>query len=78
MKTCLCSLLLLFTIFFVVMTVIYHTSVNGELRFEEKDTNTEYINTNRSYRPPARKEQSKPVAPPVPVEFKDDDTPEEA
>lgn len=82
MKTCLGSLLLLPTIVAILATVVYHASVNGELRFEQRDTNTEYINTNRSYRPPAKREQAKPAARPellpVNINLKDDDTPEEA
>ncbi len=54
MKTCLGSLLLVPTILALVGTAIYHISVNSELRFEERDTNTEYINVNRSYRPQAK------------------------
>lgn len=79
MKTCLGSLLLLPTIAAVVATVVYHTSVNGELRFEQRDANMEYINTSRSYRPPVKREQAKPAPRPglVPVNLKDDDTPEE-
>ncbi len=56
MKTCLGSLLLVPTLMALVGTAIYHLSVNSELRFEERDTNTEYINIHRSYRP-----QVKPV-----------------
>ncbi len=81
MKTCLGSLLLLPTIAAIMATVVYHASVNGELRFEQRDTNMEYINTNRSYRPPAKKERIKPAAHPglvpVNINLKDDDTPEE-
>lgn len=50
MKTCLGSLLLP-VILALVGTAIYHASVNGELRFELRDSNEEYINTRRSYRP---------------------------
>ena len=78
MKTCLGSLLLLPTLAAVVLTVVYHASVNGELRFEQRDSNTEYINTARSYRPPAKKQKSKSiVTPAVLPEMKDDDSPEE-
>lgn len=80
MKTCLGSLLLLPTIAAVIATVVYHTSVNGELRFEQRDTNAEYINTNRSYRPPSQKGQTKamPVEPGLKqLDFPDDDTAEE-
>ncbi len=60
MKTCLGSLLLVPTLLALVGSAIYHISVNSELCFEERDSNTEYINVNRSYRPqikPARQEQ---------------------
>ncbi len=57
MKTCLGSLLMVPTLLALVGTAIYHISVNSELCFEERDTNTEYININRSYRP-----QVKPTA----------------
>ncbi|MBR5895932.1 MAG: hypothetical protein IKZ13_10360 [Akkermansia sp.] len=78
MKTCLGSLLLLPTLAAVVLTVVYHASVNGELRFEQRDSNTEYINTARSYRPPAKKQKPKSiVTPAVLPEMKDDDSPEE-
>ncbi len=66
MKTCLGSLLLVPTLLALVGTAVYHVSVNSELRFEERDANTEYINVNRSYRPqvkPAQKEaDDKPQA----------------
>ncbi len=58
MKTCLGSLLLVPTLLALVGTAVYHVSVNSELCFEERDTNTEYININRSYRP-----QVKPAKP---------------
>lgn len=51
MKTCLGSLLLIPVILALVVSVIYHTSVNSELQFEQRDTNAQYINTSRSYRP---------------------------
>ncbi|MBR1982994.1 MAG: hypothetical protein IKA23_09640 [Akkermansia sp.] len=74
MKTCLGSLLLVPVIIALVVTVVYHTSVNAELQFEQRDTNAQYINTARSYRPqikeqpktqPARKPEAtqKPAAP---------------
>ncbi len=61
MKTCLGSLLLVPTLLALVGTAIYHISVNSELCFEERDTNAEYINVNRSYRPQVKpeKEQKK-------------------
>ena len=63
MKTCLGSLLIVPVIMALVITVIYHTSVNSELQFEQRDTNAQYINTARSYRPQI-KEQEKPATPP--------------
>lgn len=51
MKTCLGSLLLIPVILALVATAVYHISVNAELRFEPRDTNEQYINTERSYRP---------------------------
>ncbi len=65
MKTCLGSLLLVPTLLALVGTAIYHISVNSELCFEERDTNTEYINVNRSYRPqikPDKAEKKNPKA----------------
>lgn len=64
MKTCLGSLLLVPVILALVITAIYHTSVNSELQFEQRDTNAQYINTARSYRPQI-KEPEKPVPPPA-------------
>ncbi len=61
MKTCLGSLLLVPTLLALIGSAIYHISVNSELCFEERDSNTEYINVNRSYRPqikPAREEKA--------------------
>ena len=63
MKTCLGSLLLIPTIIALVGTVVYHASVNSELRFEERDTNAEYINIRRSYRPQPREEKAETKAP---------------
>ncbi len=63
MKTCLGSLLLVPTLLALVGSAIYHISVNSELCFEERDSNTEYINVNRSYRPqakPAKEEKPEP------------------
>ncbi|MBR5886996.1 MAG: hypothetical protein IKZ07_02190 [Akkermansia sp.] len=78
MKTCLGSLLLIPTLAAVVLTVVYHASVNGELKFEPRASETEYINTARSYRPPVKKEQPKAiVTPAVLPDMKDDDAPEE-
>lgn len=79
MKTCLGSLLLIPTLAAVVLTVVYHASVNGELRFEPKDADSEYINTARSYRPPESKQKPKGiVTPAVLPPMQDDDLPEEA
>lgn len=73
------SLLLLPTLSAIVLTVIYHASVNGELQFEQRDVNTEYINTNRSYRPPVKKEKPKSIVTPAALpDMMDDDAPEEA
>ena len=78
MKTCLGSLLLIPTLAAVVLTVVYHASVNAELRFEQRDSDTEYINTARSYRPPVKKEKPRAiVTPAAPPDMKDDDAPEE-
>ncbi len=64
MKTCLGSLLLVPTILALVGTAIYHLSVNSELKFEERDTNVEYINIHRSYRPQVKEPDSRPAARP--------------
>ena len=78
MKTCLGSLLLIPTLAAVVLTVVYHASVNAELRFEQRDSNTEYINTARSYRPPVKKEKPRAIVTPATLpDMKDDDAPEE-
>ncbi len=53
MRTCLGLLLLLLVLGAIVFTVIYHASINADVRFERKETNTEFINTRRSFRPPA-------------------------
>ncbi len=74
MKTCLGSLLLIPIILALVGTAVYHTSVNSELRFEERDTNAEYINIRRSYRPKPPEEKA---APKPPAGLHNDDTPEE-
>ncbi|MDO5471233.1 MAG: hypothetical protein Q4F38_08010 [Akkermansia sp.] len=79
MKTCLGSLLLIPTLAAVALTVVYHASVNGELKFEPRDSNTEYINTKRSYRPPSQKDKPKSiVTPSVLPRMQDDDAAEEA
>ena len=79
MGTCLGSLLLIPTLLAVALMVFYHASVNGELRFEPRDANTEYINTNRSYRPPTQKEKPKSIVTPATLpKMMDDDAAEEA
>ncbi|MBQ8480847.1 MAG: hypothetical protein IJ503_10760 [Akkermansia sp.] len=78
MKTCLGSLLLIPTLAAVVLTVVYHASVNAELRFEQRDSDSEYINTARSYRPPVKKEKPRAIVTPAALpDMKDDDAPEE-
>ncbi len=74
MKTCLGSLLLVPVILALVVSVIYHTSVNSELQFEQRDTNAQYINTARSYRPQI-KEPEQPATPPVPADKSNTPTP---
>ncbi|MBR5523481.1 MAG: hypothetical protein IKV82_08470 [Akkermansia sp.] len=59
MRSCLGGLILMLTIVALIATVIYHTSVNSELRFEPRDANAEYINTRRSYRPQIKREDDK-------------------
>lgn len=59
MRSCLGGLILMLTIVALIVTVIYHTSVNSELRFEQRDANAEYINTRRSYRPQIKREDDK-------------------
>ena len=64
MKTCLGSLLLVPVILALVITAVYHTSVNSELQFEKRDTNAQYINTTRSFRPQIKEpEKPAPAAP---------------
>lgn len=80
MKTCLGSLLLIPVMVGLVLTVVYHTSVNGEVRFEQRDTNAQYINTARSYRPPEVKQAPKAAAESAnaaSVQLRDDDAAEE-
>lgn len=74
MKTCLGSLLLVPVILALVVSIVYHTSVNSELQFEQRDTNAQYINTARSFRPQI-KEPEKPATPPAPARDKDTPTP---
>lgn len=66
---------MIITVAAIVITVVYHTSVNAELRFETRDTHVEYINTNRSFRP----RNVPPPAQPLPpaVKLQDDDVAEE-
>ena len=79
MKTCLGSLLLVPTLTAIALTVVYHASVNAELRFEPRDSNTEYINTERSYRPPVKKQKpASIVTPAVLPRMESDDVAEEA
>lgn len=61
MKTCLGSLLLIPVILALIVTAVYHISVNAELQFEQKDTNEHYINTERSYRPQLPPKQTTPT-----------------
>lgn len=79
MKTCLGSLLLIPIIIALIVTAVYHTSVNAELRFEPRDTNAQYINTQRSYRPQIPpKSAPKAAAEALPnANLRDDDTAEE-
>ncbi len=78
MKTCLGSLLLIPVLLALVATLIYHTSVNSELKFEQRDSNARYINTARSYRPPVQKQQPKAAVENLPaVKMKDDEVAEE-
>ena len=63
MKTCLGSLLLVPVILALIVSVVYHTSVNSELQFEQRDTNAQYINTSRSYRPQIKESPAPAVAP---------------
>lgn len=74
MKTCLGSLLLVPVILALIVSVIYHTSVNSELQFEQRDTNVQYINTARSYRPQI-KETTPPATAPEPAQEQEQNTP---
>lgn len=51
MRTCLGLLFLLAVLAETVLTVVYHTCINSGIRFEQKESNSEFINTRRSYRP---------------------------
>ena len=73
MKTCLGTLILVPAILGLAVTVAFHASMDADVRFEERDTNAQYINTERSYRP-ARQEQAdkekeaKPQPSPAPAQ----------
>lgn len=74
MKSCLGCLLLIIAVGALGITVAYHASVNSELRFDQKDSHVEYINTHRSYRPrPVPQQQNNRNTPAL----QDDDTAEE-
>lgn len=76
MKSCLGSLVLVVTVAAIIITMVYHTSVNSELRFETRDSHVEYINTRRSYRP--RNVPPREQRPAIPkLDLPDDDTAEE-
>lgn len=51
MRTCLGLLFLFAVLTETVLTVVYHTCINSGIRFEQKESNSEFINTRRSYRP---------------------------
>lgn len=51
MRTCLGLLFLFAVLAETALTVAYHTSINAGIRFEQKESNLEFINTRRSYRP---------------------------
>lgn len=69
--------MLAITVLAIIITVVYHTSVNSELRFETKDSHVEYINPRRSYRPQNTAQQNKPAPVISHPELIDDDTAEE-
>lgn len=78
MKTCLGSLLLVPVLMALVATLVYHTSINAELKFEPRDSNTRYINTARSFRPMMKKEEPKTAKEALPgAVYKDDEVAEE-
>ncbi|MBE6417162.1 MAG: hypothetical protein E7033_01700 [Akkermansiaceae bacterium] len=54
MRTCLCILLLFFSIVAIIATVVYHTSINASLTFAQKQNQSDYINVHRSYHPPVK------------------------
>lgn len=65
MRTCLCILLLFFTIVAVIATVVYHTSINASLTFAQKQNQSDYINVHRSYHPPVKPLPAKTTAQPA-------------
>lgn len=77
MKSCLGTLVLSVIVLAIIITVVYHMSVNSELRFETRDSHVEYINPRRSYRPQnlPHKEQQLPAK--LKQEIQDDDVAEE-
>lgn len=75
MKSFLGILMLMITVSAIVITMVYHTSVNAELRFEPRESHEEYINTRRSYRP--RRLQNTPPPPVKEMKLQDDDMAEE-
>ena len=60
MKSCLGTLLLVPAILALAGTVAYHASMDAGIKFEERDTNAQYINTERSYRPAQHQDAVKP------------------
>lgn len=55
----------------IVLSIAYHTSLNTTLKFEPRDTNEQYINTRRSYRPPVQ--QAHPQTAPTTQESQEED-----
>lgn len=70
MRTCLGLLFLFAVLAETALTVAYHTSINAGIRFEQKESNLEFINTRRSYRPQAC---SRAEALPAPIPVADHD-----
>lgn len=73
MKTCLGTLILVPAILGLAVTVAFHASVDADIRFEERDTNAQYINTERSYRPVRQEnagqdKEAKPRPTPAPAQ----------
>ncbi len=79
MKSCLGIFLLAVVIAALALTLVYHTSLNSTLRFEPRDTNAQYINTRRSYRPPAPPKTPRAASPAVGIPYtaQDDEAAEE-